>query len=84
MRVVTRALSIASIVSGSPGPVPGEGGNWAPARGAAPPNNIAKETNTARRITNAGTFFLFAFLTLTAAAYFWRRVPETKGKPLPE
>ena len=31
-------------------------------------------------ITNAGTFFLFAFLTLVAVAYFWRRVPETKGR----
>jgi len=35
-------------------------------------------------ITNAGTFFLFAFLTLVAVAYFWRRVPETKGKRLEE
>ena len=33
-------------------------------------------------ITNAGTFFLFAFLTLVAVAYFWRRVPETKGRSL--
>ena len=33
-------------------------------------------------ITNAGTFFLFAFLTLVAVAYFWRRVPETKGRRL--
>ncbi|HEX3491002.1 MAG TPA: sugar porter family MFS transporter [Streptosporangiaceae bacterium] len=33
-------------------------------------------------ITNAGTFFLFAFLTLVAIAYFWRRVPETKGRRL--
>jgi sugar porter (SP) family MFS transporter len=30
-------------------------------------------------ITDAGTFFLFTFLTLVAAVYFWRRVPETKG-----
>src|ERR1700687_5757031 len=29
MRVVTRAFSMASTVSGSPGPVPGAGGNWA-------------------------------------------------------
>ena len=29
MRVVTRALSMASTVSGRPGPVPGCGGNWA-------------------------------------------------------
>ena len=31
-------------------------------------------------ITNVGAFFLFAFLTLVAVAYFWRRVPETKGR----
>jgi sugar porter (SP) family MFS transporter len=30
-------------------------------------------------ITNAGTFFLFGFLTIVAVIYFWRRVPETKG-----
>jgi MFS family permease len=30
-------------------------------------------------MTDAGTFFLFTFLTLVAAVYFWRRVPETKG-----
>jgi sugar porter (SP) family MFS transporter len=30
-------------------------------------------------ITDAGTFLLFAFLTLVAIAYFWRRVPETRG-----
>jgi sugar porter (SP) family MFS transporter len=33
-------------------------------------------------ITDAGTFFLFTFLTLVAAVYFWRRVPETKGMRL--
>ena len=33
-------------------------------------------------ISNAGTFFLFAFLTLVALAYFGWRVPETKGKSL--
>jgi sugar porter (SP) family MFS transporter len=35
-------------------------------------------------ITDAGTFFLFGFLTLVAVAYFWRRVPETKGLRLEE
>jgi sugar porter (SP) family MFS transporter len=35
-------------------------------------------------ITNAGTFFLFAVLTVVALAYFARRVPETKGLPLAE
>jgi hypothetical protein len=30
-------------------------------------------------ITDAGTFFMFAFFTLVAVAYFWWRVPETKG-----
>jgi MFS family permease len=29
-----------------------------------------------------GVFFLFGFLTLVALAYFWRRVPETKGRSL--
>jgi MFS family permease len=27
-----------------------------------------------------GAFFLFGFLTLVALAYFWRKVPETKGR----
>jgi sugar porter (SP) family MFS transporter len=35
-------------------------------------------------ITNAGTFFLFGFLTIVAVLYFWRRVPETKGLRLEE
>ncbi len=35
-------------------------------------------------ITVAGTFFLFAFLTVVAIAYFWRRVPETRGMRLEE
>ena len=30
------------------------------------------------------TFFLFAFLTMVALAYFWRKVPETKGRSLQE
>jgi sugar porter (SP) family MFS transporter len=29
-----------------------------------------------------GVFLLFGFLTLVALAYFWRRVPETKGRSL--
>ena len=29
-------------------------------------------------------FFLFGFLTLVALAYFWRKVPETKGRSLHE
>jgi sugar porter (SP) family MFS transporter len=33
-------------------------------------------------ITNAGTFFLFAFLTVVAVVYFVRHVPETKGQTL--
>ena len=33
-------------------------------------------------ITNAGTFFMFAFLTAVALIYFWRRVPETTGLQL--
>jgi hypothetical protein len=28
------------------------------------------------------TRILFAFLTLVALAYFWRKVPETKGRSL--
>ena len=31
-----------------------------------------------------GAFFLFGFLTLVALAYFWRKVPETKGRSLQE
>ena len=33
-------------------------------------------------ITNAGTFFMFGFLTVLALIYFWRRVPETRGLQL--
>ena len=35
-----------------------------------------------RVITNAGTFFLFAALTIVALVYFAMRVPETKGRQL--
>ena len=35
-------------------------------------------------IDGVGVFFLFGFLTLVALAYFWRKVPETKGRSLPE
>jgi hypothetical protein len=33
-------------------------------------------------ISGVGVFFLFGSLTLVALAYFWRRVPETKGRSL--
>jgi sugar porter (SP) family MFS transporter len=33
-------------------------------------------------IGGTGVFFLFGFLTLVAVFYFWRRVPETKGRSL--
>ncbi len=33
-------------------------------------------------ISPKGVFFLFAFLTLIALAYFAKRVPETKGRSL--
>jgi sugar porter (SP) family MFS transporter len=33
-------------------------------------------------IGNAGTFFLFAFLSVVALAYFQRQVPETKNRSL--
>ena len=35
-------------------------------------------------INGVGVFFLFGFLTLVALAYFWRKVPETKGRSLKE
>jgi hypothetical protein len=35
-------------------------------------------------ISGVGTFFLFGLLTLVALAYFWRKVPETKGCSLEE
>jgi sugar porter (SP) family MFS transporter len=33
-------------------------------------------------VGGVGAFFLFGFLTLVALGYFWRRVPETKGRSL--
>ena len=35
-------------------------------------------------IGNAGTFFLFAGLSIVALAYFQRQVPETKNRTLPQ
>jgi sugar porter (SP) family MFS transporter len=35
-------------------------------------------------IGNAGTFFLFAALSIVALAYFQRQVPETKNRSLPD
>jgi sugar porter (SP) family MFS transporter len=35
-------------------------------------------------IDGVGVFFLFGFLTLVALGYFWRKVPETKGRSLQE
>jgi hypothetical protein len=35
-------------------------------------------------ITNAGTFFLFAVITVAALGYFALQVPETKGRTLQE
>jgi sugar porter (SP) family MFS transporter len=35
-------------------------------------------------ISSAGTFLLMGFLSLAAVAYFWRKVPETKGLRLEE
>jgi MFS family permease len=35
-------------------------------------------------IGNAGTFFLFAALSIVALAYFLRQVPETKNRSLPD
>jgi sugar porter (SP) family MFS transporter len=33
-------------------------------------------------ISNAGTFFLLAFTSFVAVAYFWKKVPETEGLTL--
>jgi sugar porter (SP) family MFS transporter len=35
-------------------------------------------------ISNAGTFFLMGSLSLVAVAYFWKKVPETRGLTLEE
>jgi sugar porter (SP) family MFS transporter len=35
-------------------------------------------------IGDAGTFFLFGFLTLLALGYFYRKVPETRNRTLPQ
>jgi sugar porter (SP) family MFS transporter len=35
-------------------------------------------------IGGTGVFLLFGFLTLIAIAYFWKKVPETKGRSLQE
>jgi sugar porter (SP) family MFS transporter len=35
-------------------------------------------------ISNAGTFFLMGSLSLVAVAYFWKKVPETRGMTLEE
>jgi sugar porter (SP) family MFS transporter len=35
-------------------------------------------------ISGVGVFFLFGFLTLVSLFYFWRKVPETKGRSLQE
>jgi MFS family permease len=35
-------------------------------------------------ISNAGTFFLLAVLTIAAVVYFWLKVPETEGLTLEE
>jgi sugar porter (SP) family MFS transporter len=35
-------------------------------------------------ISGVGVFFLFGFLTLVSLLYFWRKVPETKGRSLQE
>jgi hypothetical protein len=47
MRVVTRALSMASMVSGRPGPVPGAGGNCANANGEEA--KVRRNKNQAKR-----------------------------------
>jgi sugar porter (SP) family MFS transporter len=33
-------------------------------------------------VTGVGVFMLFGFLTVIALVYFWRKVPETKGRSL--
>jgi sugar porter (SP) family MFS transporter len=35
-------------------------------------------------IGGVGVFFLFGFLTLVALTYFWKKIPETKGRSLQE
>jgi hypothetical protein len=43
---------------------------------------LARPAALLSAIGGVGVFFLFGFLTLVAVAYFWRRVPETRGRSL--
>src|ERR1700676_2045618 len=59
MRVVTRALSMASMVSARPGPVPGGGGNCAHARGNRATNTAAAKMIGAHLATKLVLFLAF-------------------------
>src|SRR6266699_5259100 len=77
MRVVTRAWSMASTVSASPGPVPGAGENCAFAPRAAINNRTANPIPPTRRFTQPPPETQFVFLLSTANCRF-----RTSKRPL--
>ena len=53
-------------------------------RPVADDRTIRRHVVLASGITGMGVFLLFGALTLVALLYFWRAVPETKGRSLQE
>ena len=54
----------------------------APGEGNATSRASKRHQDRGPRTGNAGTFFLFAGLSIVALAYFQRQVPETKNRSL--